>query len=138
MPQFKGGIESVVEMFALLDGPARDRLLRSVAEKDPELARKIQDQLFTFEDLKGIAPKELQLLLREVPSAKLLLAMRKVSPELKQAILSNMSARAAKSLEEDLGAQSPKRVSEIEQAQREIIELARGLESKGKILLRKA
>jgi flagellar motor switch protein FliG len=138
MPQFKGGIESVVEMFALLDGPSRDKLLKLVAEKDPELARKIQDQLFTFDDLKSMAPKELQLLLREVPSAKLLLAMRKVSPELKQAVLSNMSARAAKAFEEDLAHQTPKRVSEIEQAQREIIELARGLESKGKILLRKA
>jgi flagellar motor switch protein FliG len=137
MPQFKGGIESVVEMLNLLDSAARDKLLASVAEKDPELARKILDQLFTFEDLCGIAPKELQLLLRELPREKLLLAMRKISPEFKQAILSNLSARAAKALEEDLAHQSPKRVSEIEQAQREIIGLARALEAQGKILLRK-
>lgn len=136
MSPFKGGVPGVIEILQLLDSVSQKRLLADLAKKDPELAKKIEAQLFTFEDFTRLPGGDIQALLREVPQPLLVLALRKATDALKNHFFSNMTVRAANALREEIAASPPRRTSEVQKAQSEIIEIARRLEGEGRILLR--
>lgn len=91
--------------------------------------------MFTFEDLIYVDDKGIQNILREVDSAKLVIAMKTCPDEIKQKILRNMSNRAATLLKEDLEALGPTKMSDIEKAQNEIVMKCKELESQGKVFI---
>ncbi|MDO9601262.1 MAG: FliG C-terminal domain-containing protein, partial [Rhodocyclaceae bacterium] len=100
-----------------------------------ELAQKILDEMFVFENLLDVDDRGIQLLLREIQSDSLILALKGSSPELREKVFKNMSQRAAEMLREDLESKGPVRLSEVESEQKEILKIARRLADEGQIQL---
>lgn len=112
-----------------------DDLLGSIAEKDDAAATRIRDAMFTFEDLHRIPTRDMANLLRSVQSDVLVAALQTATPELREHFFSSLSQRASATLREDLAAASPKRLSEVEAAQRQVVEIAMRLATEGKLTL---
>jgi flagellar motor switch protein FliG len=130
------GMGVAAELLGTLDPEHRKRLLESVAARDPKVAQTLEQRLFTFESLRGVSDADLRLVLKEVPHSKLIVAMRRATEELQEAIYRNMTQRAGEMLREEVKSQGPKRVSDIVSAQGDILRIALRLESEGKIKLR--
>jgi len=130
-----GGIEVVASMLNQMNRTTESEILESIEESNPELAEKIKQLMFTFEDLLKTDDKGIQLLLKEISSEDLTLALKGASEALKDSIFNNMSERAAKMLKEDLEAMGPVRVSDVEKAQVKIAMVAKKLSEEGKIML---
>ena len=107
----------------------------SIREYDPDLAQKILDEMFVFENLLDLDDRGIQLLLREIQSDSLILAMKGASEPLREKIFKNMSQRAAEMLREDLESRGPVRLSEVEGEQKEILKIVRRLADEGQIVL---
>ncbi|RMH43401.1 MAG: flagellar motor switch protein FliG [Deltaproteobacteria bacterium] len=110
-----------------------DRTLERLEELDADLVPKIREAMFTFEDLSRLDKRSLQALMREVSSEQMLIALKTASDELREVFLGAVSKRAAESMREDLELMPPKRLSEVEAAQRQIIDTAMQLAADGKI-----
>jgi len=130
-----GGIRHAAEILNFVGQAAETSIVDNVREYDPDLAQKILDEMFVFENLLDIDDRGIQLLLREVQSDSLILALKGASPELRDKIFKNMSQRAAEMLKEDLEAKGPVRLSEVEGEQKEILKVARRLADEGQIVL---
>lgn len=128
-----GGIDAAANILNYMEGSASDMVMSEIAEIRAELAQEIQDKMFVFEDLSTISASDMQTLLREVPTGQLLLALRGGSQELKEKIFSNMSRRAAEILRDDLEASPPARLSDVENAQKEILSIVKRLVDSGDI-----
>lgn len=102
---------------------------------DPDLAQKIVDVMFVFDNLMDIDDRGIQFLLREIESESLIVAMKGASEALREKIFRNMSQRAGEMLREDLEAKGPVRVTEVEAAQKEILKTVRRLADEGQIVL---
>lgn len=112
-----------------------DRLLGGLPQSQAQLASQIREAMFTFEDLNRLDSRGLQLLMREVPSDRMLMAMKTASEGLREKLLSAVTSRAAAALRDDLAAMPPMRLAEVEKAQREVVEFALKLASEGRITL---
>ncbi len=130
-----GGVEAVAEVLNRMDRTMGTTLLEDIEKREPEMVEKIRELMFVFDDLVQLSDRDLQLIVKDVPRNLLVLAMKTVSPELKEKIFANISKRAAGMLQEDLDALGPMRLSEVEKAQREIVEIVRKLESAGQITM---
>lgn len=128
----KGGVRTAAEILNFIGG-TQDAVLDSVRGHDAELAQKIMDEMFVFEDVMDIEDRGIQLILREVQSESLIVALKGASEELREKILKNMSQRAAEMLREDLEAKGPVKVSEVEAEQKEILKIVRRLSDEGQI-----
>jgi flagellar motor switch protein FliG len=106
-----------------------------VREYDPDLAQKIIDEMFVFENLIDVDDRGIQLLLREVQSESLILALKGANDAMREKVFKNMSQRAAEMLREDLESKGPVRLSEVEREQKEILKIARRLADEGQIQL---
>jgi flagellar motor switch protein FliG len=130
-----GGPKAVAEILNVLGPKAEPPIMGEITAADEELGARIQDLMYTFDDLVGIEDRGMQELLRQVPSDKLLLALKAVDDALKEKIFKNMSQRAAEMLKDDLEARGPVRLAEVEAAQKEIVAAARKLAEEGTINL---
>ena len=130
-----GGIRHAAEILNYVGQAAETAILDNVREYDPDLAQKILDEMFVFENLLDIDDRGIQLLLREVQSDSLIVALKGASPEMREKVFKNMSQRAAEMLREDLEAKGPVRLSEVENEQKEILKIARRLADEGQIQL---
>jgi len=130
-----GGVQPVAEMLNVMDKNTETSIMSRLEEKDPLLAEEIRKLMFVFEDIVKIDDRGIQVLLKEVPNDKLLLALKTSNDEIKNKVFKNLSTRAAEMLREDLTAMGPSRLSDVESAQQEIVNAARRLEAEGKILI---
>ncbi len=130
-----GGIDAAANILNLMEGAVSSVVIEEISENNNELAQKIMDKMFVFEDLAAIDERGMQTLLREVSTDQLLLALRGVGESLKEKIFSNMSRRAAEMLRDDLEASPPAKLSEVEQAQKDILAIAKKLADSGEIML---
>ncbi len=130
-----GGPKSVADILNVLGPKAEPPIMGEIAAADEELGARIADLMYTFDDLVGLEDRGMQELLRQVPSDKLLLALKAVDDALKEKIFKNMSQRAAEMLRDDLEARGPVRLAEVEAAQKEIVGAARKLAEEGTINL---
>lgn len=130
-----GGVQPVAEMLNVMDKNTETAIMSRIEEKDPILAEEIRKLMFVFEDISKIDDKGIQTLLKEVPNDKLLLALKTANEEIRNKIFRNISQRAAKLLQDDLSNMGPARLSDVESAQVEIVNVARRLEQEGKILI---
>ena len=130
-----GGVKTAAEIINLLSSGVDASVLESIRSYDADLAQKIMDKMFVFEDIGKLDSRSIQTVLREVASETLIVALKAASNEMKETILSNMSSRAAEALREDLEARGPMRLSEVEAQQREIIKIVRRLAEEGQIVL---
>ncbi|MCJ8276909.1 MAG: flagellar motor switch protein FliG, partial [Bdellovibrionales bacterium] len=126
---------TVAEMLNVMDKNAEKAIMSRVEEKDPLLAEEIRKLMFIFEDIIKIDDRGIQALLKEVPNDKLLLALKTANQEIKDKVFKNLSKRAADLLQDDLSTMGPARVSDVEGAQLEIVNVPRRLEQEGKIII---
>ncbi len=112
-----------------------DELLGAITERDDKIAARIREAMFTFEDLRQISTRDMGTLLRTIQGDALVTAMQTATPELREHFLSSLSQRAAATLRDDLTVASPRRLADVEAAQREIIEAATRLAAEGKLTL---
>ncbi len=130
-----GGTKATAEILNFLGNTLEATAVESIREHDAELAQKILDQMFTFDNLNDLDDRGVQLLLREIQSEALIVALKGADPTLREKIFKNMSGRAAEMLREDLEAKGPVRVSEVEAEQREILKIVRRLADEGQLQL---
>jgi flagellar motor switch protein FliG len=130
-----GGVKTAAEIINLLGSTLEASVVDSIRENDPDLAQRIMDKMFTFEDLTKLDNKSVQTVLKEVSSDSLVIALKGASAELKELILANMSSRAAEGLREDLESRGPVRLSEVESQQKDILKIVRRLSDEGQIVL---
>jgi len=130
-----GGVKTAAEIINMLGTSVETSVLDYIREADNELAQKIMDNMFTFDDLEKLDDKGIQALLREVQSESLVIALKGASPELRDKVFKNMSTRAAETLKEDLESRGPVRLSEVEAEQKEMLKTVRRLADEGQIVL---
>ena len=130
-----GGIKTAAEILNFMGASVETVTVESIREFDPDLAQKIMDQMFTFDNVLELDDKGIQLVLREVQGESLVVALKGADPALREKIFKNMSQRAAEMLRDDLESKGPVRVSEVEAEQKEILKIVRRLAEEGQIAL---
>ncbi len=130
-----GGESSAANILNFLDSAVGNQLMEQVRGENEDLADRIEDKMFVFENLRDVDDRGIQTMMREVSTDLLALALKGVDEELRQKFLKNMSSRAADMLVEDMEAKGPVKLSEVEAAQKEILATARKLEESGEIML---
>lgn len=130
-----GGVKTAAEIINMLGTNFEAPVIDAIRTHDADLAQKIMDKMFVFDDLLKLDDKGIQMLLREVASETLIVALKGAAVELRDRILANMSSRAADSLREDLETRGPVRLSEVESQQKEILKTVRRLADEGQIML---
>jgi len=130
-----GGTRVAAEILNFMPTALETTVIATVRDFDPEIAQKIQDEMFTFDNLSDLDDRAIQLLLREVQSESLIVALKGTNEDLRERIFKNMSTRAAEMLREDLESKGPVRVSEVEAEQKEILKIVRRLADEGQIAL---
>jgi flagellar motor switch protein FliG len=130
-----GGVKTAAEILNMLGTAVETSVLDFVREADNDLAQKIMDNMFTFDDVEKIDDKGIQALMKEVQSDSLIVALKGATPALREKIFKNMSSRAAETLREDLESRGPVRLSEVEAEQKEMLKIVRRLVDEGQIVL---
>lgn len=130
-----GGVKVVADIMNNLDSSIEGDLMDAIKEIDEALGEEIEDLMFVFDNLADLDDRDLQTLLREVKPETLTLALKGAETRVQEKIFKNMSKRAAELLRDDLEAQGPVRVSEVESSQKEILGVARRLADDGTINL---
>ena len=130
-----GGVKTAAEIINMMGSATEASVLDYIREADADLAQKIMDNMFTFDDLEKIDDKGIQAVLKEVQSESLVVALKGAGPELREKIFRNMSTRAAETLREDLESRGPVRLSEVEAEQKEMLKIVRRLVDEGQIVL---
>ena len=130
-----GGVDPIVEMLNLMDKATEENILDRLEERDPDLAENIRKLMFVFDDLVKIDDRGIQLLLREVKPEQLKLSLKTASSEVKELIFRNMTQKASDNLKEELSVMGPAKISDVEQAQFGIVQIARRLSEEGKIII---
>jgi flagellar motor switch protein FliG len=130
-----GGPKTAAEILNFLGGAVETSVVESIRQHDADLAQKVLDQMFTFENVNDLDDKAIQTMLREVQSESLIVALKGADQALRERIFKNMSTRAAETMREDLESKGPVRLSEVEAEQREILKIVRRLADEGQIQL---
>ncbi len=130
-----GGEKTAADILNLLDPSIEAKLMGELKADNENLATKIQDLMFVFDNLREIDDRGMQTMMREVSTDLLTLALKGIEDEFQQKFLKNMSSRAAEMLVEDMEAKGPVKLSEVEAAQKEILTIARRLEESGELIL---
>ncbi|MGB1189011.1 MAG: flagellar motor switch protein FliG [Pseudomonadales bacterium] len=129
------GMKIAAGIIGYLDSNVEAEVLDRITEEDEEMGNNIRDLMFIFDNLLSISDRDMQRLLQEVAVDKLVIALKGASEEMKNKITSNMSSRASEMLLEDLELKGPVRLSEVEDVQKEILQVAINLGADGTIVL---
>ncbi|MFT5871362.1 MAG: flagellar motor switch protein FliG [Clostridium sp.] len=130
-----GGIESLVDILNQVDRTTEKNITEGLEREDAELAEKIKESMFVFEDIITLDDVSIQRILREVDSKDLALALKGCSEEVANSIFRNQSKRAAASLKEDMEFLGPVRLMDVEKTQQTIVGVLRRLDEAGEIVL---
>ena len=130
-----GGIKTAANILNYVQGGVDQEILSSIEDIDPDLRQQIEDQMFVFDDLVTVDDRGVQAMLRDIPTEKLVLALKGADEEVKDKFVNNMSKRAAEMMLEDMEVMPPVKLSEVEAAQKEILAIARRLADEGTIAL---
>lgn len=130
-----GGVEAVATILNSTSRQAERSIMEAIRSRDAELAAQIKGLMFVFDDLGHISDRDMQRILIEVDQKDLALALKAASGELKDKLLRNVSERAAEMIQEEVDLMGPARVSDVDEAQRRIVEIAQQLEEQEEIVL---
>jgi len=130
-----GGLDTAAEIMNNLDRSTEKNIMERLTYESPELAEEIRRRMFVFEDILKLDDRSVQLILREVNTQDLAVALKGASEELKQKIFNNMSKRAQQLLKDEIEFMGPVRVKDVEEAQQKIINIIRRLEEAGEIVI---
>jgi flagellar motor switch protein FliG len=127
--------EMMADIFNNFDRQTEARFIASLEERNRESAERIRALMFVFEDLAKLDPGGVQTLLRAVEKDQLGIALKGASDSLRELFFSNMSERAAKIMREDMESMGPVRLKDVDQAQMQMVQVAKDLAAKGEIML---
>lgn len=130
-----GGVDSIVEVLNRVDRTTERTIIENLEVQNPELAEDIKRKMFVFEDIVLLDDRSLQLVLREIDSKDLALALKASSTEVAGKVYKNMSKRAAEMLREEIEYMGPVRIRDVEEAQQKIVNVIRRLEESGEIIV---
>ncbi len=130
-----GGIRTTAEILNFMPTALENNIIENFTQYDEEIAQRIMDEMFVFDDLLNVDDQGIQLLLREIQSDSLITALKGAKEELRSKVFKNMSQRAAEVLREDLESKGPVRVSEVEAEQKKILKILRQLADDGRVAL---
>jgi len=130
-----GGIRAAAEILNFMDTTIESAVMGSLRDYDQNMAEKITDEMFIFDQITEIDDRGIQTLLREVPSETLIVALKGAGPNIREKIFKNMSQRAAEMMRDDLESKGPVRLSEVEAQQKSVLVIARRLAEEGQIML---
>ena len=130
-----GGEKKAAEILNLVGGGVDAKVLDDIALEHEDISKGIQDKMFVFEDISGIEPRGIQTLLGEVPTDVLKVALKGADKEMSELFLNNMSKRQAEMLREELEMSAPVKLSDVEDAQRTIIQTVRRLADEEKLMM---
>lgn len=130
-----GGIGSIVDILNRSDRGTERTIVENLEVQDPELAEEIKKRMFVFEDIVSLDDRSLQMVLREIDSKDLALALKAASAEVSGKVYKNMSKRAAEMLREEIEYMGPVRIRDVEESQQKIVNVIRRLEEAGEIIV---
>lgn len=130
-----GGIRAAAEILNFFSGENEISVMANLKSYDNDMAQKIMDEMFVFDNIMDIEDRGIQLLLREVQSEALIIALKGATPDLREKFFKNMSQRAGEMMREDLESKGPVRLSEVEANQKEILQIVRRLADEGQLTL---
>jgi flagellar motor switch protein FliG len=130
------GFKAVADLLNRVNAEEAKKILEAIEENDAELALSIRNLMFTFEDLITVPAASIREIVSGVDKRQLALALRGANEELRAQIFKSMSTRAVEMMKEDMEVLGPVRSREVAQAQQEILNLARRLETEGKVILK--
>lgn len=130
-----GGVRSAAEILNIVEKEMEQKIIAELDERDPPLSQEIQENMFVFENLRELDDRGIQALVREITSDVLVIALKGAEEAMQDRIFSNMSKRAGELLKDELDAKGPVRISDVEEAQKEIVGVARRLADEGSIML---
>ncbi|MFJ5444744.1 flagellar motor switch protein FliG [Methylobacillus methanolivorans] len=130
-----GGVKAAAEIMNYMSGDNEANLMDGFKSYDSDMAQRIMDEMFVFDNIMEIDDKGIQIMLREVQSETLIVALKGTTDELRDKIFRNMSSRAAEMMKEDLESKGPVRLSEVETQQKQILQIVRRLADEGQIVL---
>lgn len=130
-----GGIRPAAEILNLMKSQQEETAIEAVRDFDQELAQKIIDEMFLFENLVDVEDRSIQRLLQEIETETLLIALKGADEDLRHKFFFNMSRRQAALMAEDLAARGPVRLSQVEAEQKTILNVVRRLAESGEILI---
>ena len=130
-----GGVRAAAEIMNFFSGEHETAVMNNLKNYDADMAQRIMDEMFVFDNIIDIDDRGIQTILREVPSEALIVALKGAGQDLREKIFRNMSQRAGEMLKEDLEAKGPVRLSEVETQQKEILTIVRRLAEEGAVQL---
>jgi flagellar motor switch protein FliG len=130
-----GGLQALVDILNRSDRATERLILEALERNDPELADEVRQRMFVFEDITTLDDKAIQLILRQVDSKDLAVALKGVKNEVRQKIMRNLSERAAQNLGEEIDLLGPVRLKTVEESQGGIVRVIRALEESGQLTL---
>jgi flagellar motor switch protein FliG len=133
--QTMGGLKVAAEIMNFMSGDNEASVMEGLKSYDEEMAQKIMDQMFVFDNIMDLDDKGIQVMLKEVQSEMLIVALKGTTQEMKDKIFKNMSSRAAEMMKEDLESKGPVKLSEVEAQQKAILQIVRRLADEGQIML---
>jgi flagellar motor switch protein FliG len=133
-----GGVQSLVDILNRSDRGTERLILEALEQADPELVDEVRQRMFVFEDITQLDDRSIQLVLRQVDTKDLAVALKGVRPEVRQLIQRNMSERAGQNLAEEIDLLGAVRLKVVEEAQGGIVRVIRALEESGQIVLNRS
>jgi flagellar motor switch protein FliG len=130
-----GGPKAAALMLNRVNKEAGSTILEELGVRDADAAVSIRKRMLSFDDLTTVDARGFQALLREVNTQTLAIALKAASDEMKAKVSANLSSRAAEQIQEEIELLGPMRLSEVERSQEEIVEIARRLETEGRLTL---
>ena len=130
-----GGIKAVASILNLVDRGTEKSILGNMEMENPELTSNIKNLMFVFEDLLILDDKSIQMILKEVDTKELAIALKAASDELKDKIFKNVSDRVAEMIQEEMDYAGPIRLSVVEESQQRVVEIVRRLEEEQQIVI---
>ncbi len=129
-----GGIDSLVELLTLADKPVEEMIMGGLAEVDADLAAEVRAKMFVFADLQLLDDRQMQTVLRTVDASRLPLALKGVADVVRDKVLNNMSTRARENLLDEMELLGSVRMTDVEEAQNEVLESVRAREESGELV----
>ena len=130
-----GGVKAAAQIMNFTKQNMEQRIVKALGEKDRLLAKEIQESMFTFDTLILMDDRSMQTLIRNVDQEILIIALKGTDDELKKKIFSSMSQRAAANIQDEMEVLGPLRLTEVQEAQKAIINTARTMSDEGSIVL---
>lgn len=130
-----GGVEVLADILNRADRPSEKQIMESLEHTDIELAEKVRELMFVFEDIVKLDDRSVQRVLREVETKDIALALKGANDEVKDKVFRNMSERASGMLKDDMEFMGPVRSREVQEAQTAVVAIIRALESTGEIVI---